>query len=141
MYPSDVALKDWTAADAGTALRKWKKKLRSAFGTTDISVGRQPIARRATEVDPSTVPLPATPQRATEDSKQGAFAASGGASPYWEESRMVTPRSESRAERLAEEANTSFKTPNTRRDPGRSKKRFDLRNESSSDSDDDLRHV
>ncbi|OWZ13378.1 hypothetical protein PHMEG_00013305 [Phytophthora megakarya] len=40
-FPSDAALDDWTPADAGTALRKWKKKLRAAFGVEEIAPDRQ----------------------------------------------------------------------------------------------------
>ncbi|OWZ23630.1 hypothetical protein PHMEG_0001482 [Phytophthora megakarya] len=47
MFPSEVSLNDWTAADAGTALLKWKKKLREAFGIEEIASGRQVIARQA----------------------------------------------------------------------------------------------
>ncbi|POM67496.1 Hypothetical protein PHPALM_16493, partial [Phytophthora palmivora] len=55
-FPSDAALKDWTPTDAGTALRKWKKKLRTSFGVSEIGAGRQPIARRAPEAaDPSKI--------------------------------------------------------------------------------------
>ncbi|OWZ15136.1 hypothetical protein PHMEG_00011278 [Phytophthora megakarya] len=36
-FPSDAALDDWAPADAGTALRKWKKKLRAAFGVEEIT--------------------------------------------------------------------------------------------------------
>ncbi|POM63142.1 hypothetical protein PHPALM_27602, partial [Phytophthora palmivora] len=63
-FPSDAALKDWTPTDAGTALRKWKKKLRPSFGVSEIGAGRQSIARRAPEAaDPSKVPLPQTPKK------------------------------------------------------------------------------
>ncbi|POM65208.1 Hypothetical protein PHPALM_19113, partial [Phytophthora palmivora] len=60
-FPSDAVLKDWTPTDAGTAVRKWKKKLRTSFGVSEIGAGRQPIARRAPEAaDPSKVLLPQT---------------------------------------------------------------------------------
>ncbi|OWZ00598.1 hypothetical protein PHMEG_00028171, partial [Phytophthora megakarya] len=58
-FPSDAALDDWAPADAGTALRKWKKKLRAAFGVEEIAPGRQGVARQAfMPADPSQVPLP-----------------------------------------------------------------------------------
>ncbi|POM67325.1 Hypothetical protein PHPALM_16703, partial [Phytophthora palmivora] len=82
-FPSDAALKDWTPTDAGTALRKWKKKLRTSFGVSEIVAGRQPIARRAPEAaDPSKVPLPQTPKkRVNEGSDAGVFTATAEASP------------------------------------------------------------
>ncbi|POM72996.1 Hypothetical protein PHPALM_10204, partial [Phytophthora palmivora] len=93
-FPSDAALKDWTPTDAGTALRKWKKKLRTSFGVSEIGAGRQPIARRAPEAaDPSKVPLPQTPKkRVNEGSDAGVFTATAEASPYMQDSHMVTPR-------------------------------------------------
>ncbi|KAE8955458.1 hypothetical protein PR001_g32097, partial [Phytophthora rubi] len=38
MYPSTMALADWSPTEAATALSKWKRKLRSAFGTTGAGV-------------------------------------------------------------------------------------------------------
>ncbi|POM68667.1 Reverse transcriptase [Phytophthora palmivora] len=117
-FPSDAALKDWTPTDAGTALRKWKKKLRTSFGVSEIGAGRQPIARRAPEAaDPSKVPLPQTPKkRVNEGSDTGVFTATAEASPYVQDSHMVTPRSASRSERLAEETESLRPTPNTAMD-------------------------
>ncbi|OWY90547.1 hypothetical protein PHMEG_00041279 [Phytophthora megakarya] len=46
-FPSDAVLDDWAPADAGTAFRKWKKKLRAAFGVEEIAPGRQVVARQA----------------------------------------------------------------------------------------------
>ncbi|OWZ03432.1 hypothetical protein PHMEG_00024840 [Phytophthora megakarya] len=69
MFPSDVALDDWAPADAGTALRKWKKKLRAAFGVEEIAPCRQVVARQAFMLaDPSQVPLPQTPVKQNEPS-------------------------------------------------------------------------
>ncbi|POM61341.1 hypothetical protein PHPALM_29659 [Phytophthora palmivora] len=138
-FPSDAALKDWTPTDAGTALRKWKKKLRTSFGVPDIGAGRQPIARRAPEVtDPSKIPLPQTPKkRVNEGSDSGIFTATAEASPYMQDSHMVTPRSASRSERLAEETESLRPTPNTRQETGRRPARNYDSPEDSSDSDSD----
>ncbi|OWZ03942.1 hypothetical protein PHMEG_00024244 [Phytophthora megakarya] len=70
-FPPDAALEDWAPADAGTALRKWKKKLRTAFGMEEIAPGHQ------------------TPIKCNETS-QGVFGSKG--SPYMHDSHMVTPR-------------------------------------------------
>ncbi|POM71026.1 LOW QUALITY PROTEIN: Hypothetical protein PHPALM_12466 [Phytophthora palmivora] len=138
-FPSDAALKDWTPTDAGTALRKWKKKLRKSFGMSEIGVGRQPIARRAPEVmDPSKVPLPQTPKkRVNEGSDAGVFTATAEASPCMQDSHMVTPRSASRSERLAEETESLRPTPNTCQETGRRPARNYDSPEDSSDSGSD----
>ncbi|POM69076.1 Hypothetical protein PHPALM_14681 [Phytophthora palmivora] len=93
-FPSDAALKDWTPTDAGAALRKWKKKLRTSFAVSEIGADRQPIGRRAQEATgPSKVPLPQTPKkRVNEGSDTGVFTATVEASPYMQDSHMVTPR-------------------------------------------------
>ncbi|GMF37708.1 unnamed protein product [Phytophthora lilii] len=97
-HPSDAVLRDWTPSDAGIALMRWKKKLRMAFGTPDIGVGRQPVAREAPEADdPSKIPLPPTPRKTTiaedEGEAAGVFSDSTEAFPYFHDSHMVTPRS------------------------------------------------
>ncbi|OWY96252.1 Eukaryotic/viral aspartic protease [Phytophthora megakarya] len=64
-YPSSTGLADLTASEAGTELRRWKRKLKAAFGSKDAGTGRQPVARSAGEkVNPANVPLPRTPKRA-----------------------------------------------------------------------------
>ncbi|POM71680.1 Hypothetical protein PHPALM_11721 [Phytophthora palmivora] len=138
-FPSDAALKDWTPTDAGTALRKWKKKLRTSFGVSEIGAGSQPIARCAPEAaDPSKVPLPQTPKkRVNEGSDTDVFTATAEASPYMQDSHMVTPRSASRSERLAEETESLRTTPNTRQETGRRPVRNYDSPEDSSDSDSD----
>ncbi|POM80745.1 Hypothetical protein PHPALM_1377 [Phytophthora palmivora] len=138
-FPSDAALKDWTPTDAGTALRKWKKKLRTSIGVSEIGAGRQPLARRAPEAaDPSKVPLPQTPKkRVSEGSDAGVFTATAEASPYMQDSHMVTQRSASRSERLAEETESLRPTPNTRQETGRRPARNYDSPEDSSDSDSD----
>ncbi|KAE9209102.1 hypothetical protein PF002_g19204 [Phytophthora fragariae] len=141
MYPSTMALADWSPTEAATALSKWKRKLRSAFGTTGAGVATLVFGSTTylvqTEADPSRVPLPPTPQKGTTDVKGGTFAAKGPASPYMQDSHMVTPRSVDRSDRLAKENEASFTTPNTRRTTVRPpEKRFEAREESS-DSDED----
>ncbi|KAG3049162.1 hypothetical protein PC121_g19047 [Phytophthora cactorum] len=105
-YPSTMSLQDWNTHEAGAALQKWKKKLRKAFGAIGINEGKQPVSRLATlEEDPSKVPLPATPKRLerTPPTKRGADHDAFGtadASPYLQDSHMVTPRSTSRMRRM-----------------------------------------
>ncbi|KAG3118217.1 hypothetical protein PI124_g24513 [Phytophthora idaei] len=101
-----MSLQDWSPHEAGAALQKWKKKLRKAFGAIGINEGKQPVSRLATlEEDPSKVPLPATPKRLerTPPTKRGAGRDAFGtadASPYLQDSHMVTPRSTSRTRRM-----------------------------------------
>ncbi|KAF1774175.1 hypothetical protein GQ600_17690 [Phytophthora cactorum] len=105
-YPSTMSLQDWSPHEAGAALQKWKKKLRKAFGAIGINEGKQPLSRLATlEEDPSKVPLPATPKglERTPPTKRGADRDAFGtadASPYRQDSHMVTPRSTSRMRRM-----------------------------------------
>ncbi|KAG2978961.1 hypothetical protein PC119_g21611 [Phytophthora cactorum] len=100
-YPSTMSLQDWSPHEAGAALQKWKKKLRKAFGAIGINEGKQPVCRMATlEEDPSKVPLLPTPKRLdrTPPTKRGADRDAFGtadASPYLQDSHMVTPRSTS----------------------------------------------
>ncbi|KAE9004861.1 hypothetical protein PR002_g16939 [Phytophthora rubi] len=138
MYPS-MALADWSPTEAATTLSKWKKKLQAAFGATTAGVARLVFGAATfpapSETDPSRVPLPPTPQKGNNDVKGGIFAAKGLASPYKQDSHMVTPRSVNRSDRLAKENEASFTTPNTRRTTVRPpEKRFEAREESS-DSD------
>ncbi|OWY93886.1 LOW QUALITY PROTEIN: hypothetical protein PHMEG_00036552 [Phytophthora megakarya] len=135
-FPSDAALDDWAPANAGTALRKWKKKLRAAFGVEEIDPGRQVVARQAfMPADPSQVPLPQTPVKQNESSTgiQG--------SPYMHDSHMVTPRSASRQDRVVKENEASRPTPNIYKGPAQQPdRRYDL-NEDSSDDGNDLLDV
>ncbi|OWY97646.1 Eukaryotic/viral aspartic protease, partial [Phytophthora megakarya] len=65
-YPSSTALTDWTASEAGTELQRWKRKLKTAFGSKDVGIGRKPVARSARErVNPANIPLPRTPKKTT----------------------------------------------------------------------------
>ncbi|KAI9986301.1 hypothetical protein PInf_025239 [Phytophthora infestans] len=105
-YPSTMSLQDWSPHEAGAALQKWKNKLRKAFGAVGISAGKQPVSRTIVQdEDPSAIPLPQTPQRhdRTPPTKRGAERGAFGtteASPYFQDSHMVTPRSESRMQRV-----------------------------------------
>ncbi|KAG3195739.1 hypothetical protein PC128_g8266 [Phytophthora cactorum] len=97
-YQSTMSLQDWNPHEAGAALHKSEKKLRKAFGAIGINEGKQPVSRMATlEEDPSKVPLPPTP-KSTPPTKRGADRDAFGtadASPYFQDSHMVTPRSTS----------------------------------------------
>ncbi|EGZ25267.1 hypothetical protein PHYSODRAFT_250493 [Phytophthora sojae] len=134
ILPTEAALASWTPTTAAAALTKWRKKLRDAFGVADRGPTKLRSAPEA--VDPSKVPLPATPRKAATD--DGVFAVKGEASPYMQDSHMVTPRSTDRTERLARETEVSYATPGTRGATGRrSSHRYNLR-DGSSDSDNDL---
>ncbi|KAG4047749.1 hypothetical protein PC123_g16900 [Phytophthora cactorum] len=105
-YSSTMSLQDWNPHEAGAALQKWKKKLRKTFGAIGINEGKQPVSRLATlEEDPSKVPLPATPKRLERSptTKRGADRDAFGtadASPYLQDSHIVTSRSTSRMRRM-----------------------------------------
>ncbi|KAG3128065.1 hypothetical protein PI126_g21562 [Phytophthora idaei] len=105
-YSSTMSLQDWNPYEAGAALQKWKKKLHKAFGAIGINEGKQPVSRMATlEEDPSKVPLPATHKRLerTLPTERGADRdafSTADASPYLQDSHMVTPRSTSRMRRM-----------------------------------------
>ncbi|ETP20798.1 hypothetical protein F441_05568, partial [Phytophthora nicotianae CJ01A1] len=142
-YPTEAALRDWSPSEAGTDLQKWKKKLRMAFGATNSSAGRHPVARQAGDIiDPSQIPLPQTPKKGTgssarEKQADATFAASAERSPYFQDSHMVTPRSASRTARLSRENDHSRPTRSTQhgssRHPGW---RLSGRDDSSDDDDD-----
>ncbi|OWY96550.1 hypothetical protein PHMEG_00033156, partial [Phytophthora megakarya] len=138
-FPSDVALDDWAPADADTALRKWNKKLRAAFGVEEIAPGRQVVARQAfMPADSSQVPLPQTPVKQNESSTC-VFGSKG--CPYMHESHMVTRRSASRQDRVVKENEASRPTPNTYKGPSQQPdRRYDL-NEDPSDDGKDLLDV
>ncbi|POM74667.1 Hypothetical protein PHPALM_8340, partial [Phytophthora palmivora] len=97
------------------------------------------LPRRAPEAaDPSKVPVPQTPKkRVNEGSDSGVYTATAEASPCMQDSHMVTPRSASRSERLAEETESLRPTPNTRQETGRRPARNYDSPEDSSDSDSD----
>ncbi|OWY91437.1 hypothetical protein PHMEG_00039982 [Phytophthora megakarya] len=131
-FPSDAALDDWAPADAVTALRKWKKKLRAAFGVEEIAPGRQVVARRAfMPADPSQVPLTRTPVKQNEPST-GVFGSKG--SPYMHDLHMVTPGSTSRQDRIVQENEALRPTPNAYKGPTQRPDRcYDLNEDSSDD--------
>ncbi|KAE8985804.1 hypothetical protein PR001_g22786 [Phytophthora rubi] len=71
MYPSTMALTDWSPTEAATALTKWKRKLRAVFGATTAGVAHLLFDATTfpapSETDPSRVPFPPTPQKGTND--------------------------------------------------------------------------
>ncbi|KAG3070132.1 hypothetical protein PI125_g23049 [Phytophthora idaei] len=99
-------LQDWNPHETGAALQKWKKKLCKAFSAIGINEGKQPVSRMATlEEDPPKVPFPPTPKRLkrTPPTNHGANRDAFGtadASPYLQDSHMVTPRSTSPTRRI-----------------------------------------
>ncbi|KAI9996293.1 hypothetical protein PInf_013676 [Phytophthora infestans] len=101
-----MSLQDWGPHEAGAALQIWKKKLRKSFGAVGINAGKQPVSRPIVQdEDPSTISLPQIPQRhdRTPPIKRGAERSVFGtteASPYFQDSHMVTPRSVSRVQRV-----------------------------------------
>ncbi|OWZ01547.1 Eukaryotic/viral aspartic protease, partial [Phytophthora megakarya] len=128
-YLSSTALADWTASEAGTELQRWKRKLKTAFG---VGAGRQTVARPAEErLNPENIPLPRTPKKTIR-----AVFGSAEQSPYFHDSHMVTPRSESRKARVAREAEQTESTPNTRPGTGRSSSRRQAATDDSSSDED-----
>ncbi|KAI9985301.1 hypothetical protein PInf_004627 [Phytophthora infestans] len=109
-----MSLQHWRRHEAGAALPKWKNKLRKTFGAVGINAGKQPVSRPTVhDEDPSTIPLPQTPQRLdhTPPVKRGADRGAVGsteASPQFQDSHMVTPRSESRMRRMNADDDGSF---------------------------------
>ncbi|KAG2816191.1 hypothetical protein PC111_g13247 [Phytophthora cactorum] len=145
-YPSTMSLQDWSPHEAGAALQKWKKKLRKAFGAIGINEGKQPVSRLATlEEAPSKVPLPATPKRLerTPPTKRGADRDAFGtadASPYLQDSHMVTPRSTCRMRRMdAEDEGSRGRRGGARASRNGLGRRQTNTGASSSDDDDLLR--
>ncbi|KAG2763392.1 hypothetical protein PC129_g18062 [Phytophthora cactorum] len=109
-YPSTLTFKEWSPSEAGADLHKWKKKLCTAFGVRDISKRRQPVSSVAVQAaNPVMAPLPETPAKVDEGSRyfsDNAFS-KGDESPYFQDSHTVTPRSASRARRLANDCDGS----------------------------------
>ncbi|OWZ15541.1 LOW QUALITY PROTEIN: hypothetical protein PHMEG_00010803 [Phytophthora megakarya] len=117
MFLSEAALNDWTAADAGTALLKWKKNLRAAFGIEEIAPGRQVMVWQAA-------------------GPADTIRIEGG--PYMHDLHMVTPKSEDRQERVTRETEGWKATPGTHQDTGRRRPHcYDLQDDSS-DSDNEV---
>uniref|UniRef100_H3H3P8 Eukaryotic/viral aspartic protease n=1 Tax=Phytophthora ramorum TaxID=164328 RepID=H3H3P8_PHYRM len=100
VFPSEADLRAWAPEDAATALRKWKQKLRSAFGVAEAGVSRPPNVRHASDpVEPSMILLPVTPgRRPRESTEAGIFSAQGATSTYFQDSHMVTPSATPRLE-------------------------------------------
>ncbi|KAF1794590.1 hypothetical protein GQ600_24007 [Phytophthora cactorum] len=95
-YPSTMSLQDWSPHEAGAALQKWKKKLRKAFGAIGITKGsNQPVQGSASATPKRLERTPPTKRGADRD----AFGTAD-ASPYLQDSHMVTPRSTSRMRRM-----------------------------------------
>ncbi|KAI9989037.1 hypothetical protein PInf_022760 [Phytophthora infestans] len=142
-YPSTMSLQDWSPHEAGAALQKWKKKLRKAFGAVGINAGKQPVSRpMILDEGPSKIPLPPTPQRLvrTPPTKRGAERGAFGtteASPYFQDSHMVTPRSESRMQRIYASNEGSFGRRGGARAPKGGAGRRQVDSDGSS-SDDDI---
>ncbi|OWY94889.1 hypothetical protein PHMEG_00035256 [Phytophthora megakarya] len=134
-FPTDAGLDDCAPPDAGTALRKWKKKLRTAFGVEEVAPGHQGVARQAfMPADPSKIPFPQNSIKSNETS-QGVFGSKG--SPYMHESHMVTSRSVSRQEQVVKENEGSKRTPNTYRSQAQqADRRYNLYEDSSDEGDD-----
>ncbi|GMF40683.1 unnamed protein product [Phytophthora fragariaefolia] len=61
--PSEAALRDCPPAIAGKELKRWKRKLRFSFGTSDIGLKTPPTVRPKGDADPSQIPLPQTPKK------------------------------------------------------------------------------
>uniref|UniRef100_H3H9A5 Retrotransposon gag domain-containing protein n=1 Tax=Phytophthora ramorum TaxID=164328 RepID=H3H9A5_PHYRM len=141
VFPSEADLRAWAPEDAATALRKWKQKLWSAFGVAEAGVSRPPNVRHASDpVDPSMIPLPLTPGRRPRGSTEaGIFSAQGATSTYFQDSHMVTPRSVSRTERLAREAEGYRTAPTAGRSASWTpSRRYDLRDDSSDEDSFDV---
>ncbi|KAI9992366.1 hypothetical protein PInf_017767 [Phytophthora infestans] len=112
--PSTMSLQDWRLRETGAAPQKWKKKFRNAFGAVGINSEKQPVSRPTVhDEDLSKPPLPQTPKQLdhTAPTKRGADRGVFGTtedSPYFQDSHMVTPRSESRMRRMYADDEASF---------------------------------
>ncbi|GMF29409.1 unnamed protein product [Phytophthora fragariaefolia] len=60
---SEAALRDCPPSIAGKELKRWKRKLRFSFGTSDIGLKTPPTVRPKGDADPSQIPLPQTPKK------------------------------------------------------------------------------
>ncbi|KAG3172104.1 hypothetical protein PI126_g1579 [Phytophthora idaei] len=145
-YPSTMSLQDWSPHETGAAPQKWKKNLRKSFGAIGINEGKQPVSRLGTlEEDPSKVLLPPTPKRIerTPPTNRGADRDAFGtadASPYLQDSHMVTPRSTSRMRRMdAEDEGSRGRRGGARASRNGLGRRQTNTGASSSDDDDLLR--
>ncbi|GMF24889.1 unnamed protein product [Phytophthora fragariaefolia] len=73
--PSEAALRDWSPVIADKELKRWKRKLRISFGTSDIGLKTPHMVRLKGDADPSQIPLP-TPKK----KEQGKEATTTGCS-------------------------------------------------------------
>ncbi|GMF32075.1 unnamed protein product [Phytophthora fragariaefolia] len=108
--PSEAALRDCPPAIAGKELKRWKRKLRLSFGTSDIGLKAPPTVRPKGDADPSQIPLPQTPKKneqGKESDDDGVFGVKTEGTPYFQDSHMVTPRSSNRTDRLARDTEAS----------------------------------
>ncbi|GMF53793.1 unnamed protein product [Phytophthora fragariaefolia] len=102
--PSEAAFRDWLPAIAGKELKRWKRKLRLSFGTSDIG------------------------------DDDGMFGVKTEGTPYFHDSHVVTPRLANRADRFARDTEASnAQRGDTRASSGRSRRRFVPRYDSSDD--------
>ncbi|GMF42185.1 unnamed protein product [Phytophthora fragariaefolia] len=140
--PSEADLRDWPPAIAGSKeLKRWKRKLRLCFGTSDIGLKTPPTARPKADADPSQIPFPKRPRRVEMETKVMMTAYLGvktEGTPYFQDSHMVTRRSSSRADRLARDAEASHaQRGDARASSGRPRRRFVPRDDSSDDDSDE----
>ncbi|GMF62161.1 unnamed protein product [Phytophthora fragariaefolia] len=139
--PSEAALRDWLPASAGKALKRWKRKLRLSFGTSDIGLKTPPTVRPKGDADPSQIPLPQTPksnEHGNESDDDGVFGVKTDRTPSFQDPHMVTPRSSNRTDRLARDTEASnAQMGDVRASPGRSRRRVVPRDGSSYDDSGD----
>ncbi|GMF39322.1 unnamed protein product [Phytophthora fragariaefolia] len=135
--PSEAALRDRPPAIAGKELKRWKRKLRLSFGTSDIGLKTPPTVRPKGDADPSQIPLPQTPKKnehGKENDDDGVFGVKTEGTPYFQDSHMVSPRSSNRADRLERDTEASnAQRGAARASSGRSRRRFGPHDDSSDD--------
>ncbi|OWY98799.1 hypothetical protein PHMEG_00030343, partial [Phytophthora megakarya] len=140
--PTQAVLESWIPAEAGADLLKWKHKLRVGFGVTDIHYPQPPVGKTAAGgVDPSKIPLLKTPSKGYNivPKSHGVFSKSGGKTPYFQDSHIITPKSSGKKERSDRDSGRANATRSTMRGSRRSwdRNRYD-EDSSSSDDDDDI---
>ncbi|GMF50540.1 unnamed protein product [Phytophthora fragariaefolia] len=96
--PSEAALRDWPPAIAGKELKRWKRKLRLRFRTSDIGLKTPPTVRPKGDADPSQIPLPQTPKKNDMERKVTMTGASSGRS-----RRRFVPRDDSSDDDIGED--------------------------------------
>ncbi|KAE8900396.1 hypothetical protein PF003_g15384 [Phytophthora fragariae] len=144
LQPSPSTLESFLPSEAGAELWKWKKKLRTAFGTTGFNWGNQQLTRvTSAVVDPARIPLPQTPKKTDrEDSSRqsngGVFSKYAERSPYFQDSHMVTPQSTARVERTPRATENSRSIGGTKRSTGRVPFRRFQADDDSSDGDEEF---